>query len=670
MKLSLSLIKSFIDIDLSPEKCAEVLTLLGIEVDGIEKDTLEISLTPNLGHCMSAVGIARELAAALNKPLMPGKNVYKSPTGKISVSVQNETLAPRYMVHLIEGIKVGPSPAWLQKELQACGMNPISNVVDVTNYMLLKWGQPLHAFDWDKIEGHKISVKCAQGGESFLGLNGAQVEVPHGALLIEDAKKPIALAGILGGENSAVSAETRNILLEAAAFDPIAIRIAAKKMNLRTDSAQRFEKGVDPANIPLVLGEACALIAELTGGKVTSQGADLHKSQFHPKIVSCRSLRANQILGTQLSLNEIKDIFQRLAFPTSAIDEKTLRVEVPLYRNDISEEIDLVEEVARIYGYNNIEKRPPLCRTSTLPQDPMYLFERETKQRLCALGLQEFLTCDLISPALGTIARELLASHVTFLHTLHSKSEEYSVLRPSLLPGLLQVVKNNNAHKNHTLHAFETGRVHFSQEGKVVEIPTAALLLTGKAAPSHWSHKDQEADFFALKGLLENFCTGLGFSRICFTPSQHMTFHPGRQANLEIDGLIVGSFGEVHPNFLEPFDIKQKVLFAELQLPALLRMRTSVPRMTPLPQFPASERDWTIPLPLDVQIGSLVTRASATQEPLLEKVELIDLYQPEGATVKNATLRFTYRGREKTASYEEVEAAHMRIVEQVSKGRV
>lgn len=667
MKLSYSLIKSFIDIDLPPEKCAETLTLLGIEVDGIEGNTFEISLTPNLGHCMSALGIARELSAALKKPLKKEVHTYKEPKEKIHATVENGALVPRYMARLIEGVKIGPSPEWLQKELTACGLSPISNVVDVTQYILLKWGQPLHAFDWDKLEGKKISVEGAKGKEKFLGLNGAEIEVPHGTLLIKDGKKPVALAGILGAENSGVTAETKNILLEAAAFDPIAIRIAAKKMNLRTDSAQRFEKGVDIAGLPTVLEAACQLIVELSGGKISSKGIDIHSGALSAKSIPCRIKRVNRMLGTNLSLNEVKDIFHRLSFKADATQDDTLQVEVPLYRNDISEEIDLVEEVARIYGYNNIEKKAPLCRTSVLPQDPMYLFEREMKQRLVALGLQECLCCDLISPALGDIAKEMVASHMTFLHTLHSKSEEYSVLRPSLLPGLLQVVKGNIAQKNHTLHVFETGRIHFSQGDKIVEIPMAAVLLTGKNAPTSWSHKDQETDFFDLKGILENLFSGLVLPNVRFSPSTHMTFHPGRQANLEIDGLIVGSFGEVHPSFLEPFDIKQKVLFAEFQLPAMLQKRNTQVRMTPLPQFPASERDWTVPLAATTQVESVLDLIRKESSPLLEKVELVDLYVPEGNGVKNASFRFTYRDKAKTVSFEEVETAHTQIVERVGK---
>jgi phenylalanyl-tRNA synthetase beta chain len=454
-------------------------------------------------------------------------------------------------------------------------------------------------------------------------------------------------------------------LLEAAVFDPIQVRIHAKKTNLRTDSAQRFEKGIDASATALALDAACQLIAELTGGKISAHGVDIAARDLHPKKIACRISRANQILGTHLSLNEVKTIFQRLHFPVHAAEKETLLVEVPLYRNDISEEIDLIEEIARIYGYNNIEKRAPLCRTSALKPDPLYVFEREVKERLVSLGLQEFLTCDLISPALGAIAREMSASHMKFLHMLHSKSEEYSVLRPSLLPGLLQTVKNNLAHKNLSLHAFETGRIHFSEHGHIAEIPMAAILLTGKALSPHWSHKDREVDFFDLKGLLEAFCEAIAAPTPQFIHSQHMSFHPGRQASLEIGGLIIGSLGEIHPNFLDPFGIKQRVFFAELQLPALLDRRKTHLRMTPLSTFPSSERDWTLSLPLQMQIGTVLEKIEKERSPLLEKIELIDLYQPEDASQKNATLRFTYRGKEKTASFEEVEAAHTKLVQSV-----
>ncbi len=646
MKLPLSLIKSFMQVDLPPVKLGEILTLLGIEVDGIEEGhdpIFELSLTPNLGHCMSALGVARELSAALQLPLTLPKT-HQMSGREIKVSIQNPALAPRYLCLLIEQIKVGPSPSWLKKQLEACGQKSINLIVDATNYIMMKFGQPLHAFDADLIEREEIRVECAQSSFSFVGLDGVAREVPEGALLIRDAKKPLALAGIMGGAESAVTDQTTRILLEAAVFDPIAIRVTAKKVGLRTESSQRFEKGVDPMGLELALSEAAHLIGAQIVGFKTVQPVPFKKREIH-----YRPHRINQILGTKLSETEIEEILGRLE-----IEAKGGKAHIPSYRRDLLEEIDLSEEVARVYGYNNIEKGVPHLSTSTLPNDPVFLFENEMRRHLIGAGLTEFLTCDLISPSLAEIAREI--SPLASLQTAYSKSEEFSFLRTSLLPGLLQVTKGNFAQKNTHIAAFEIGRIHFEQNREIIEFPMAAILLTGLHDLPHWSHKGREVDFFDLKGILENLFHS------SFLPSSHLSFHPGRQADIYIDDLRIGSLGEVHPHLLQKFDLEKRVYYAELNLLNLLKKKKTHLKMVPLPQFPSSERDLTIPLPLKMPMEKLFEEIRAHHSSLLERVELIDLYLPEGQEVKNVTLRFIYRDLTKTISFEEAEAAHAKII--------
>ncbi len=632
---------------------------------------LELSLTPNLGHCMSALGIARELAAGLQKPLLKPKihlkeNSSLSLDEKIEVSIQDPKLCRRYACRLIEGVKIGPSPFWLKKQIESCGLKPINNAVDAANFIMMKLGQPLHAFDFDKIEGSTLTAAPAEKPLPFLGLDGVQREVPAGSLMIWDTRKPLALAGIMGGENSAVSDGTTRILLEAAYFDPMAIRIAAKKTGLRTESSQRFEKGIDPEGVKEALDEAAQILQQVCGGTIASGAIDQYKHPFAPKPITCRAERTNQILGTKLSLSEIEEIFQRLGFKTHALEKGAVRVEAPPYRADLTEEIDLIEEVARIFGYNNIEKQAPRSTNSQIPHDPAYLFDKELRRRLVGLGLQEFLTCDLISPKLAAISQEISASPIRFFQTLHSKSEEYSVLRTSLLPGLLQVAKGNLDQKNQTFQAFEIGRIHFLQDGKPVELPMASILLTGKSAPGHWNRKAEDADFFDLKGLIENLFDGLRVEEYSIHPAAHLSLHPGRQANIHLDGLIVGSFGEVHPSLLEKFDIRQRLLYAELNLQHLIELEKSPVRMAPLPQFPASQRDWTVPLPPQTLVETIFDAIEEIRSPLLEKAELLDLFIPETGGQKNATFRFTYRDRLKTISFEEAESEHAKLLSAVS----
>lgn len=610
----------------------------------------ELSLTPNLGHCMSALGVARELSASLQIPLHRETISLPASALEKQVTVRDFQLCPRYMCRLVEGIKVGPSPFWLRSQLEACGQKSINNVVDIANYIMMKTGQPLHAFDYDLLEGN-LDVGPSKIAHKFLCLDGTEREVPPGALLISDARKPVAIAGIMGGANSAVSEKTTRILLEAAQFDPMSIRITSKKLGLRSESSQRFEKGIDPVGIEAALNEA----ARLMGG-IIKGGVDLKKGTFAPKTIHYRPDRVNALLGTKLSQTEMEEIFARLGFQT-----KGNTVHVPLFRSDVNEEIDLVEEIARIYGYNNIDRRAARCTNSQIPDDPVFVFERELRRRLIAMGLFEFLNCDLISTKLGEIAREITPASMGFLKAAYSKSEEYSVLRTSLLPGLLQVVKGNIDQKNLSIAAFEIGRIHFIQNNEVIEVPMGAVLLTGKATLPHWSQRTSDVDYFDLKGIIENL------TNAAFVPSQHLSFHPGRQADIHLGDLKIGSLGEIHPSLLEKFGIDQRVYYAEFNLLDLMKSRKAELKMSPLPQFPSSERDATLPLPLKTPIDEVFQATHALRSPLLERIELIDLYHPETSSQKNATFRFTYRDRLKTISFEEVETEHAKMMGQLAK---
>src|SRR3989344_180388 len=609
----------------------------------------ELSLTPNLGHAMSALGVARELSAALQLPLERPEFIIPEKKLSKEIFVRDASLCPSYMCCLIQGITVGPSPFWLSQQLEACGQKSINNVVDITNYIMMKVGQPLHAFDADKLQAKALEVGVLDAQEPLLCLDGTERIIPKGSLVIREGKKPIAIAGIIGGMGTKVTEETTNVLLEAALFDAMSIRSTSRKMALRTESSQRFEKGIDPIGVEQALFEA----TELLGGKCMGW-VDIAPGNFEPKEMRYRESFINQILGIQLSLSEIMEIFKRLGFaPTREV------VSIPLYRSDINAEIDLVEEVARIYGYNHIEKRTPQCTISDIPTDPMFRYENELRIKLSGMGLYEFLSCDLMSPRLRDLSREITPEAMHFIQARHAKTEEYSILRTSLLPGLLEIVKKNLAQKNQDLAAFEIGRIHFAQNDQPIELPNLALLLTGKKNPVHWGQKSVDFDFFDLKGIVENL------GSFTFTPSGHMSFHPKRQADIHAMDVTLGSIGEVHPAFLEKFDIDQRVFFAELNLSSLFQQEKKTRLVIkPLPQFPASERDWTLPLPLDYAIDRVLQEM---QSPLLERVELIDLYIPESLNQKNATFRFIYRDLLKTISFEEVEHEHAKIISTITK---
>jgi phenylalanyl-tRNA synthetase beta chain len=625
---------------------------------------LDCSLTPNLGHALSALGIARELSAAIQKPLhKKHKPLPEVPAkGKLQVTIKDAKLTPRYMGVLIENITIAPSPFWLQKILYSCGMKPICNVVDITNFMMLKFGQPLHAFDAAKIPSHHIQVSSIEKEKEFRGLDGTVRTIPKGTLCITENDTLLAIAGVLGGEASSVHSTTQSIILEGACFDPSTVRKSSKTTGIRTDSAIRFEKGVDPNGVALAVAEATRLILEVCPNAKIVDQVDHYPHPITPKKIQVRPARVNQLIGTKLSVSEMQQIFQRL----DCLIEGELTVLPPTYRYDVTEEIDCIEEVARIYGYNHIERNAPKSVPSTIAHDKAYLFEKHVRETCIAQGLQEFLTADLISPKMSELCTEIVLSKgIHLLKTLHAKTEEYSILRPSLLPGLLTTARTNLDFKNNCFRAFEIGRIHFVQKGKSIEIPMLSLLLTGDQNPVQWSVKKQESDFFSLKGIFENICKALRIADIVFVPSNHCSFHPGRQAEVRSQGLVIGTFGELHPQILAKADIKQRLLFGEFNMECLMQLANPKAQFKQVPTLPASDRDWTVTIPKQLQIATVFAAIEAHRPKLLEQFMLLAVYEKEGETHKNITLRFTYRDPIKTISYEEVEKEHTGLTQKV-----
>lgn len=633
---------------------------------------LEISLTPNLGHCSSVLGVARELFAATEAPIHlpkiePKENPHDCIEDSVRIFVQNSEHCPRYACRLIKGVKIAPSPAHLRQRLERCGLRSVNNVVDITNLVLLEFGHPLHAFDFDKLSGQQIIVRDAQKQEKFQTLDGQIHSLNKEALLICDKEKPVALAGVMGGLNSEVSTTTQNILLESAYFQANNIRRTSKSLSLSTDASKRFERGTDPNNALIALDRAASLICEFAGGSCSKGIIDVHSSDFKRWKISCRHSRINALLGTQLSSDEVQSIFQKLDLKSSYDGKDTFSVEIPTYRNDLQREVDLIEEVVRVYGYNNVEIKAARYQTSTLPHTPLFSFERTVRSRSLAEGLQELLTCDLISPSqLKTILGKTVAPQAV-VKVLNPTSVEQSILRPSLLPGLLQVVKHNLDHKNPSIHGFEIGKIHFKNEEQYAEQSTLALVSTGQSTPHHWSEKPEETDFFTLKGSLENQLSALNIQNYSFTPSDITNLHPGRQARIYIGEREAGYLGEVHPATLRKLGIHQRVFFAELSLHSLFISQKTDKKLKEIPIFPGSERDWTLPLKEGTPVDDLFAAIRQCQSKFLQEVTLLDIYrgQTTDPGAKNVTLRFFYQDKKKTISLKTVDLEHTRITEKV-----
>lgn len=648
---------------------------IGEDLASLYSDTIfELSITPNLGHCLNIIGIARELSAAAGIPVRyPSTEIVDENNdpikGQIAVRVEDSKLCPRYACRLVKNITLKPSPDWMQKRLLACGVRPINNVVDITNYVLLETGQPLHAFDYDLIQGKEIIVRPAKENETFVTLDGKERKLLGSDLLICDKERGIALAGVMGGQNSEVNDNTKNILIESACFQPTAIRKTSKRLGLMTDSSKRFERGTDPNGVIFAANRAAMLMEYLAGGQIAQGMIDVKEKEFLPLVLTCRLSKTNALLGTHLSLSEVENIWQRLGFQSTWDGQDTFTLKIPRYRCDIGIEADLIEEVARIYGYDNIERHRTQYVSSNVPHALMFLLERKTRTQLISEGLQEFITCDLIGPSVIHVVGNSSMPEEAVVKVLNPTSIEQSILRTSLLPGHLQLVKFNYDHQSHNISGFEVGRIHFKEGDKYKEQSIAAITLSGQTRPYHWDPKPREVDFYDLKGIIENLLTGFGIENYSFKASNKPNFHTGRQASIFIDGLEIGSLGEVHPAIIRRLDVPQRVYFAEINLHDLKKVKPAETQMKDISIFPASTRDWTITLPEEVSIQEILDQIHAIPSGYLEKVSLLDIFRSEriGEGLKNITFRLVYRDNHKTIEQETVDAEHARITNQIKR---
>jgi phenylalanyl-tRNA synthetase beta chain len=641
---------------------------IGKDLSFLSKPIFEISLTPNQGHLLSAIGIARELACLTKTKIqMPKLELKENPQSSIEKEIKvsiEDPLSKRYCSRIIEDITIAPSPFWLQKELEDCNIRPINNVVDATNYIMLKFGHPLHAFDYEKIENNQLIVTSVNKPTKFICLDQVKREIPKNSLVIKDKNKTLAIAGIIGGLNSAISSNTKKIVLEAAHFDSLSIRKTSKLLNLKTESSMRFEKAIDFNMIPIVIDYAAALIAKLTNGKIIKGKIDIIKDFLKPKKLSLRINRVKKILGIAISENEIIDIFKRLDFKILEINDEVILLEVPTYRNDISLEIDLIEEIARIYGYNNISKNTPYYRSSSVTNSESYIFETNLKSYLRSSFLQEVKTCDLISPKLADIAL-LNINRESLIKVKHFKSIDQSILRPTLLPSLLEIVKYNQDHKNSNFLAFEISKVHYKNKDEYIEKPVMSIILSGKRNPHLWDKSNFDVNFYDIKGILENLLNVSLNKKYKFKPSNYKGFHPWKQAIVYMKEEEFGILGEVHPSVLSTLDIKKQVFFAELDLTYVMQNKKEGMQFKDFSQYPSTQRDLTISLNEKEQTQKIFDIVEKIKSPILEKLYLLDLYSVENT--KNLTFRFIYRDQNKTISNETVEKEHSKITKEIIK---
>ena len=628
-----------------------------LEMDDI---IIDLSITPNRADALSIRGVAHEVAAIYNKeakfPSVELRESAEKASDKISVSVTDENDAPHYEIRIIENVKIGPSPQWLQNRLMNEGIRPISNVVDVTNYILLLFGQPLHAFDYDKLGSKEIMVRRAKENEPFTTLDSVERTLNPENIVITNGEIPVALAGVMGGLDSEISDETTTVALEAAMFDHTLVRRTSQSYNLRSESSMRFEKGINQGEISLAGEVAAAMIAELAGGKVLQGG--VKGSEVHPQNVEVSTTleKVNRFLGTELTQEQINDIFQALNFETQVKDGVTT-VSVPPRRWDITIEADLMEEIARIYGYNNLP--------STLPEGQTvagYLTEaqkavKKVRNLLEGAGLSE-----AISYALTTEdkAQQFLVNESKVTRVAWPMSEERSTMRLNLISGLLEDLAYNVARKNNDVAFYEIGHVFYQNNDPKKDLPIeqnhVAIAVTGNIVDKSWTGKAEACDYYTIKGMVEELVGGLGLTEnISFKAIKMTEMHPGQTAGIYLGEELIGFVGQVHPKLAASYELKSAYA-AELNLEALISLEKAPLVFEAVSKYPAVSRD----------IAMLVDEASTNAEieaviksaagKFLTDLQVFDVYQ--GANIesgkKSMAYNLTFVNSEATLTDEEI----------------
>ena len=646
---------------------------------GLKDVRFELGLTPNRPDCLSVVGVAREVSAMAGNPLrLPAGQVAETGpaiASQTSITVTEPGLCPRYAARLIRGVTIGPSPDWLVSRLEAVGMRSINNVVDVTNYVLMELGHPLHAFDFGLLRGGCIVVKRAGKGETFTTLDGQSRPLDDRDLVICDAEGPVALAGIMGGENSEIRPDTVDILLESAYFNPTSIRRSSKRLGLHTESSHRFERGADVNMVPVALDRAASLILEVAGGTAAKGRIDVYPQPLAERRLAISARKTAEILGLELDILEIRRLLQSIGLAAELAEnrEETLYVSIPAFRPDLEREIDLIEEVARLNGYDRIPVTMPAGRIVCHRPANRQRHVRTLRDAMVAAGFSEVINYSFTTAsAWDKIALPTDDSRRETVKILNPLTEEQSVMRTTLVPSLLETVSRNLAYRSRDLRLFELRPVFLPQAGE--ELPQERLRLTavicGRRAPEGWAQGNETVDFFDLKGVLEALLERFRIDRISWDSSLSEPFlHPGKSCTLTSGKAALGTIGEVHPEVLENFDIECPVYLLDLDLQAFFA-EVGLRRSFRSPsRFPDVYRDTALLLDEEVsarQVFDLLGRVKAKE---VEDVVLFDLYRGKGipAGKKSLAIRIRYRSAEKTLTDEEISVLHGRIIEMLCK---
>lgn len=650
---------------------------------GLEDTMIEVDLTPNRPDCASVIGIAREIAGKLQRPLrLPVQDARIScASRKFSVDVESPELCPRYAARLIEGIRIGPSPMWLRNRLTAIGLRPINNVVDITNFVMMEYGQPLHAFDFDNLKNGRIIVRQPKAEENtFTTLDGIERQLNPDMLLICDGEKPVALAGIMGGMNSEVTDGTTTVLLESACFNPVSIRKTARKLKLATDASYRFERGVDPDGACNAMDRAVQLLCEIAGGTAEDCGHDVYMGKLPLQSLTLRISRTSSLIGVDLDAARITALLESIGIRCKQKDADTLWVNPPSFRVDIEREADLIEEIARLYGYDNIPVTLPQVSLSYPEQDQGRQKRSAIARSLTGIGFSEAINYSFTSDTyldLLQLAGE--DSRRRFVRLLNPLSEEQGIMRTSLLPGLLENVDRNIRFQMTAVRLFEIGKVFIStgEASQPAEMTRLAGVLAGNrygySPPLHF--REEDVDILDAKGAVEHILgqmrLNLAASPVCLefqipAPAESEPFAAaGETLQILHQKTVVGTLGRIRQEVLRGFGIKHNVYFFDLDFDALCDLAAAPKSFTALPIYPSVRRDMAFVVPATVAAGEMVRTIRTSRDPLIEDVCVFDVYQ--GKNIKNGfksvAISVTFRSATKTLTEKNVEKSNRKIVD-------
>jgi len=644
------------------------------EALGIKDTILDISVTPNRSDCLCVMGVAREIAA-LTHQKMKHSRLLLSDEGKeihqrTSVTLLDPDLCPRYVARMIEGVKIGPSPYWMRNRLEKVGVRSINNVVDVTNYVMMECGQPLHAFDFALLEEGRIVVRRAKAGETFVTLDGVKRPLDSQMLMICDGVKPVAIAGVMGGLNSEIRQETQTVLLESAYFDPMGNRRTSLKLGLDTEASYRFGRGIDHGGTLFAASRAAQLIHELAGGRVVEGVVDAYPTPIPPGRIRLSVSKSNQILGTSVPAERIRTHLEALELTVDGQEDGILCVTPPSFRGDLVREIDLVEEVARMEGYDQVPVTLPegSPAPSSEEKNKEFLVEKKAREVLSRHGYDEVITYSFASPAsLDALGLAPEDPRKRCLKILNPLSEDLSILRTSLIPGLLETARYNFSWKNLNFKIFELKRVFLAEEGE--RLPKEKKYLTGLAtgfdADPHWGKASRPVDFYDVKGMIEDLLDALHVKGVQFAQVRDIPYlHPGKTARVLVEEGGWGILGEIHPQVLDRYEFPGKAYLFEIDFDQVLAREGEERRMKPLPKFPAVYRDLSLIVDEALEAADISRAIGNLQQPFIDEVNLFDVYQgapiPQGK--KGVSYRIRYQSNDRTLTDEEVNQYHNHVI--------